>query len=93
MVSTNISLIQMSNFAYFQGKDGAVLSVVITDLIDCIDAIAIFYGITGIIPGNDPGQSEDFINIAAFSNRDECMVYAISLANRRNIPLDDITVI
>ena len=93
MTATNISLIQTSNFAYFRDKDGAVLSVAMTDLTDCIDAIVIYYGVTGMILRNDSDHTKEFINIAAFSNRDECMDYAISLANKRNIPLNDITVI
>jgi len=92
MVVTNISLIQVSNFADFRDKDGVVVSVVITELIDCIDAVSIYYGITGKISRNDTSQVYDAINIAAFSNREECMIYAKGLANIRNVPLNDTTV-
>ena len=92
MVAINISSIQVSNFADFRGKDGAVVSVVITDLIDCIDAASIYYGITGKISRNDLSQVSDAISIAAFSNREECMIYAKGLAAIRNVPLDDATV-
>lgn len=93
MVVTNISSIQVSNFADFRDKEGAIVSVVVSDLTDCIDAISIYYGITGMIPGNNINQTGEFINIAAFSNREECMTYAKGLATTRNIPLNDATVI
>jgi len=93
MVATNISLLQVSNFADFKDKDGAVVSVVVADLIDCADATTIYYGITGEISKNDQDRAGGFVSIAAFSNREECMLYAQDLASLRNVPLVDTTVI
>ena len=93
MVDTDISSIQISNIADFRDKDGSVVSVVITDLIDCIDADAIYYGVTGKIPTASLEHFENVINLAAFSDRDECMLYAKDIAIKRNIPIYDATII